>query len=126
MDIFINILKYSGIILLIFVIIIFILFLKNFIKTILVMNNVEEIILDFNKNNITEKYIWFEYYGETALGKIFNKGDDENPNLYVIAIFSKTNSIQQIPLEKIKKYLPLKLNTINSKQEETLNNNKNE
>ena len=71
---------------------------------------------DFNKNNINEKYIWFEYYGETALGKIFNKGDDENPNLWVIAIFSKTNAIQQIELEKIKKYLPLKLNTINSEK----------
>lgn len=121
MDILLVILKYFGISIIILFFIIFILFLKNFIKTILVMNNVEEIILDFNKNNIKEKYIWFEYYGESALGKIFNKGDEKNPDLWVIAIFSKTNATQKIKLENIKKYLPLKLNTINN-----LNNKENE
>lgn len=123
MDILLVILKYLGIILSILVILSILIFgiivIKNIVSSALVINNIETLLLNYHKENEDQNYVWFEYMGDTGLGKVYNKGTKEDPNLFVLCIYSN-NSVQHLPINKIEKYIPLKLTTFNTTEEEII------
>lgn len=129
MDTLIEILKFTGIIMILIlsltIIFCIFLFIKSFIKSLVVINEIESIVADFVNNDATDKYIWFEYLGDTGIGKLYNhSNDNETKNIYVTCIFSKTNSVQHLKLDKLDKYLPLKVSTYNNDSEIVVNYNK--
>lgn len=109
-----------GIIFSILIILFIIMVIKNIIKSILLINNIENLLFDYYKENKENNYIWFEYMNDSGLGKIYNNGTDENPELYVLCIY-KNNSIQNLPLSKIDKCIPLKFKTYNTDEEKIIN-----
>lgn len=121
MDTLIEILKIVGVsVLIIFFIllmIVIIAFVRSFVKSMVVLNEIENIVLDFINQNDNQSYIWFEYLGDTGIGKVYNKGTNEEPVLYVTCIFSRTNAIQHVELSKITKYIPLRVTTLNDQEE---------
>lgn len=126
MDILLNILKYVGIIVAIISVITLIIFLiglvKGFIKSMLIINNIENLMVDFYNQNTEQSYVWFEHHNDSGLGRIYNKGDEENPNLYVICFYTKTTAIQHVKFSDLTKIIPVKILPLNGKE----NNNNNE
>lgn len=128
MDTLIEILKGGVIVLGIFIVIaiilIFGIFAFSFFKSIIVINKIENIVTDFLHNNEKDSYIWFEYYNETGIGRVYNKGTEENKIMYVLCIFSKNNAVQHIKLSDIEQYIPLKFETYNNENETVVKHNK--
>lgn len=99
-------------------------YIYNFVKSILILTKLDT---NIQKMILTDSaYIYFEYCGDTGIGKVYNtSAEGEKPFYMVCCIYDKTHATQHLELSKITKKVPIRFRELNHLEVEFLKPNLN-